>query len=815
MEQSFGQEWYANNFDEYLRDYITIYEKNWPRIWEEYEEYKDFFWEWEKTKEELLKDLEKYSKYYVRIALWKDPDKELNKLWNELKIQRIWVSLPFLMRVYCDYEGVNGIWKLSKEDFIEIINTVLSYVYRRYIVWIPTNSLNKTFALLYNSVKLDDYRNSVLATLMLLDSYKEFPNDEEFKQSFTKKDMYNTRLKNYTLEKLENHNHLNNITIDWNDISIEHILPETDVLKPHWQAVLWENWKELQKDNVHRIWNLTITKWVYNSKMSDLPFREKLEVVWWIRDSHYRLSNDVVDKQNWSIPEIDERSKKLAEQACNIWKFPNLSEQEITPYKNLTISKKENIIYEIENINNFSYFGEKNKDINNNNNINNNMKNEDNLNFNYGNDINRNLNNDFNSNNFISGNVTKEFQNNINNTENLQYNNIKINNEENLNNNIITNNNIDENYIQLQEMIKENERYKEINSQKIEELQNLLSQEKDKNEELIKELNSLKLYNDDLNKNISIMKQNQSKMNKKNVFTPKLFLKLFFRINHKIFSSPEYKKYLQIYNLKDIYSIYETFKITCDSLKRKIYETHFEINTTNTNTELDEYISISNNNTRKPLMNSSYRVVNERILKLKKFEFDMTILNEFIKNYMVSQESVIQIIFNSNNNVIQFEIIEKLYKLLEDGLNFKIEDIYVMDSSKRSSKANAYFTGWGKRKRIVLYDTLINTLTTDEIVADLDHEIGHDINHHTIKSIFSAAIQNLIIFSLLGIILKYDVVAQAMGCQFASFHINALVFFLLFKPVSECIDIVTNIISRRHEYQADNFVKENGKWKIL
>ena len=355
----------------------------------------------------------------------------------------------------------------------------------------------------------------------------------------------------------------------------------------------------------------------------------------------------------------------------------NKNDNEVNNVNNLeNKEKKENIIYEIENINNFSYFGEKNKDINNNNdNINNNMKNEDNLNFNYGKDVNRNLNNDFNSNNFISGNVTKEFQNNINNTENLQYNNIKINNQENLNNNIITNNNIDENYIQLQEMIKENERYKEINSQKIEELQNLLSQEKDKNEELIKELNSLKLYNDDLNKNISILKQNQSKINKKNIFTPKLFLKLFFKINHKIFSSSEYKKYLQIYNLKDIYSIYEAFKKTCESLKRKIYETHFEMNTSNTNTDMDEYLLNSNNISKKALANSSYRAVNERILKLKKFEFDMVILNEFVKNYMVSQESLIQIIFNDNNNVIQFEIIEKLYKLLEDGLNFKIEDM--------------------------------------------------------------------------------------------------------------------------------------------
>ena len=340
---------------------------------------------------------------------------------------------------------------------------------------------------------------------------------------------------------------------------------------------------------------------------------------------------------------------------------------------------KKDIILEIENINNFSYFGEKreNENINGNNKVNNidNL----NLNMNYGNNINRNLNHDFNSNKFISNSVSHDFQNNINNNDNINNNNQDnlniIYNEKNNNNNIIRNNNVDENYIQLQEMIKENEKYKEINSKKIEELQNLLSQEKDKNSELIKELNSVKLYSDELYKNISLLKQDQSKLIKKNIFTPKLFLKLFFKINHKIFSSSEYKKYLQIYNLKDIYNIYETFKKTCESLKRKIYETHFDMNTTNSNTDMEEYLINANNNSKRMLVNSSYRAVNERILKLKKFEFDMIILNEFVKNYMVSQEMVIQIIFDSNNNVIQFEIIEKLYKLLEDGLNFKIEEM--------------------------------------------------------------------------------------------------------------------------------------------
>ena len=395
------------------------------------------------------------------------------------------------------------------------------------------------------------------------------------------------------------------------------------------------------------------------------------------------LKNEItkLKKENLNL------KNKIEEQIGEIDnKNQNINEINTINNNNENIIQKKDVILEIENINNFSYFGEKNRGFNKieNDNDNNMVNNLDNLNLNYGNNINKNLNNAFNTNNFISENISKDFQNNIIMNDDLKNNNIEINNQENLNiiqnknnNNIIQNNNIDDNYIKLQEMIKENEKYKEINSQKIEELQNLLSQEKQKNTELINELNSLKLYSEDLNKNISILKQNQSKISKKNIFTPNLFLKLFFKINYKIFSSSEYKKYLQIYNLKDIYNICEVFKKTCETLKRKIYETHFEINTTITNTDMDEYLvsTNNNNNSRRALVNSSYKAVNEKILKLKKFEFDMTILNEFVKNYMVSQESVIQIIFNSNNNVIQFEIIEKLYKLLEDGLNFKIDEM--------------------------------------------------------------------------------------------------------------------------------------------
>ena len=341
MEQRFWQEWYANYFDSFLRNYLAMYKKAWINIWKEYEGYKSYFSDKGFSKEDMLKDLEKYSTFFVRICLCKDPDSDLNALWKELKVQRVDVSLPFILNVYKDYDNN----ELSKEDFITIIKALNSYVYRRYIVWIPTNSLNKTFATLYNCVNKADYKDSILAAFVLFDSYKRFPTDEEFKEAFAKKDMYNTRLKNYTLEKLENDNHLNAVTIDWTDISIEHVFPETENLKPHWQVVLWENWKELQKENVHRIWNLTITKWVYNSKMSDLPFLDKINVEWWIKASHYRLSDDIVDKEKWDLSDINERSNRLAEQSLNIWSYPTISDEKLEEYRNTKTSDNQKTIY--------------------------------------------------------------------------------------------------------------------------------------------------------------------------------------------------------------------------------------------------------------------------------------------------------------------------------------------------------------------------------------------------------------------------------------------------------------------------------------
>ena len=216
---------------------------------------------------------------------------------------------------------------------------------------------------------------------------------------------------------------------------------------------------------------------------------------------------------------------------------------------------------------------------------------------------------------------------------------------------------------------KLNYNYSGLNK-KVNDLQKMLNIEKNKNSKLEKENISLKEYINNLTEDLEKIKMgNKEKIINNNIFTPKFFIKMFYNINPKVFSSSELKKYYQIYNTQNIETIVEIFSKTCQCLKRQIYETHFEVETANTDIE-DNYM-----NMRNVVIDSSYRLVNERIMKLKKLEFDFINLSEFVKNYLVSQEIMVKIIFNSDNNIIQFEPIERLFNLFEDCLNFKIDEM--------------------------------------------------------------------------------------------------------------------------------------------
>lgn len=146
---------------------------------------------------------------------------------------------------------------------------------------------------------------------------------------------------------------------------------------------------------------------------------------------------------------------------------------------------------------------------------------------------------------------------------------------------------------------------------------------------------------------------------------------------------------------------------------------------------------------------------------------------------------------------------------------FRLKNIYIIDGSKRSTKANAYFSGLGPKKRIVLYDTLLNELTSEEIVAVLAHEIGHYKKKHVLQSlIFSVLMSGLMLF-LFSLVVNSPALSKALGSENPSFHLGLVVFGILYSPLSLLIGLVTNYVSRRNEFEADRFVYENFKPVVL
>jgi len=136
---------------------------------------------------------------------------------------------------------------------------------------------------------------------------------------------------------------------------------------------------------------------------------------------------------------------------------------------------------------------------------------------------------------------------------------------------------------------------------------------------------------------------------------------------------------------------------------------------------------------------------------------------------------------------------------------FNLKDISIMDGSKRSTRGNAYFSGFGSKKSIVLFDTLINEHSVDELAAVLAHEIGHYKKKHVLKGLISGILQTGVLLFLLSLLLKSSLPAMALGASVTSFHISVIAFGILYSPVSMILGIVFNSVSRKHEYEADRF----------
>lgn len=148
-------------------------------------------------------------------------------------------------------------------------------------------------------------------------------------------------------------------------------------------------------------------------------------------------------------------------------------------------------------------------------------------------------------------------------------------------------------------------------------------------------------------------------------------------------------------------------------------------------------------------------------------------------------------------------------------VGFRLMNIFVINGSKRSTKANAYFSGLGAKKRIVLFDTLIKDLSVKEVVAVLAHEMGHYKKKHTLINIIISILQTGLTFYILSLFIGNPALSQALGVENVSFHIALISFAILYSPISTVLGLAMNVISRKNEFEADKFAGENYSPKEL
>ncbi|CDA62292.1 uncharacterized protein BN513_01963 [Clostridium sp. CAG:169] len=326
MELLFVYETQDSVMDRFFRDYLTMKITRIPKQDRVYEEFKLYHLNCEfSTIRELCQDLLTYAKYYTDMVFKRSSNPALKSLYEDINDLRMEVSYPFLLKVHNDYaEGI-----ISEDDLKLIIRLCISYVFRRSICDIPTNSLNKTFATLRNEIRQDDYVNSIKAFFVMRDDYKEFPNDDKFTAAFVSRDIYTMRSRNFILSHLENYGNKAPIIIE--NYTIEHIMPQNSSLSPEWQQMLGVNWREVQKTYLHTIGNLTLT--AYNSEMSDHPFMVKMDMEGGFKESALRLNAYVVKLTEWNEQRIKERASLLADKAKQIWAFPDMTAAELAPYQ--------------------------------------------------------------------------------------------------------------------------------------------------------------------------------------------------------------------------------------------------------------------------------------------------------------------------------------------------------------------------------------------------------------------------------------------------------------------------------------------------
>ncbi len=327
MEVAFGQEAYDSHFDWFMRYYLTLKTGKIPNIKAVYEAFKVYANTPEIKASDidaLLADIHTFAGYYCAMALNKETDKRLAECFSDLREFKVDVAYPLLLELYNDYSNSN----LNHTDFEEAVRLIEAYVFRRAVCNIPTNSLNKTFATFGRFLDKDRYLGSIKTYLLLQQSYRRFPRDEEFRRELVGRDLYNFRRISYFLRRLENHNRKERVPVD--EYTIEHILPQNQNLSDRWKQDLGSEWKDIQETWLHTLGNLTLTG--YNSEYSDRSFVEKRDMKGGFCESPLKLNEGLGACEVWNDAAIRGRANKLASIATKVWAMPRITPEELESF---------------------------------------------------------------------------------------------------------------------------------------------------------------------------------------------------------------------------------------------------------------------------------------------------------------------------------------------------------------------------------------------------------------------------------------------------------------------------------------------------
>lgn len=312
---------------DFIRDYLTLKNKEIPNKGDVYVTYKENYPTTTVGElENFLLELKLLSKFYNKLVNPKNEgDREIRQQLEYINRLEINVAFPFLMKVYEDYS--NNI--IDKFTFISVLSLVQSFTFRRFIIGLQTNALNKIFMTLYDKVDLNNYLLSIQKSLMQRSGSQRFPRNEETINAFIEKDIYNIKSKNrtYLFERIENFQNHEPVTIDGNgDITIEHIFPQNPDSK--WKIELGtEEYNLIKEKYLNTIGNLTLSG--NNGKLGNKPFLEKQAMNIDGKEQGYKfsrlwLNRDLKEIEKWNAKEIEIRAKQIAERFLKIWEIPDM-----------------------------------------------------------------------------------------------------------------------------------------------------------------------------------------------------------------------------------------------------------------------------------------------------------------------------------------------------------------------------------------------------------------------------------------------------------------------------------------------------------